>query len=571
MNFDGLNRAVDLIGKAFRDKSKDDAAARRNAVVGEYINNEKVYTDALTSGQWNAAQVGTASRANYTKLLASYPEYATELVEAKKAVYDGTEVGEAQKQVDRDIALRESAKKNASDEGYVFYSGMGKDAEDKTLDAYNYAKRLKQETEAGYKRDEQERAQNAEQRAQTNHVQSVTDYQRKEDAKQGLVTIADKNFDALGSQVTDLMGNTTMPFEQKVMLIDANANRIKQGLQAVAAANPEMAAPWQRLVDDIHANAVKMMDPKAKVEGEASRLKAEFDSIMYRAKISAVADPALRTAVVGTDLFKDPALIQLTASPKIISWLAQAGLGGTSTPAAPIVGTPDEKGALKGLKGAISNLNNGKVTDKAKATQEAINATNEVMRQTSKMDGSISPAALKELSSFYSSTEFGTLAASGKVDMPTMQNAKQVFQVSYEPSVKTAIMQRLEEPITRSVGRDGGNRGQPQQKMIDTVDIVFSGSQVSFKDKPGSSQTIGSSFTRSGLDAAAAGLNTLVHMGAHMEGTTDYGKYWESNKHLLLPAVFPDPKKLKVGDVVDGYKYTGGAYGDRSNWQRQDK
>jgi hypothetical protein len=564
-NFEGLNRAVDYISKGLRDMGKKDAQARKNAVVGEYINNEKVYTDALTSGQWNAAQVGTASRANYTKLLASYPEYATELVEAKKAVYDGTEVGEAQKQVDREIALRESVKKNASEDGYIFYSGMGKDAEDKTIDAYNYAKRLEKETAAGYKRDEQERAQNAENRAQTNHVQSVTDYQRKEDAKQGLVTVADKNFDAFGSQVTDLMANTTMAFEQKAMLVEQNANRIKQGLQAVAASNPEMAAPWQRLVDDIHANAVKMMDPKAKLEGEAAKLKAEFDSIMYRAKISAVADPALRTAVVGTDLFKDPALIQLTASPKIISWLASAGLG--QAPAAPVVGTVDEKGALKGLKGAINNLNNGKVTDKAKATQEAINATNEVMKQTTKLDGSISPSAMKELSAFYSSTEFGTLAASGKVDMATMQNVKQVFQVAYEPSVKTAIMARLDEPIIRSVGRDGGNRGQPQQKMSDTVDIQFSGSGVVFKDRQGSSQTLASSFERRGLDGAQAGINALIHMGAHMEGTTDYKKYWESNRHLIMPGYYM--QGVDVGTLRNGYKFLGGDARNQKNWEKQ--
>jgi hypothetical protein len=61
-------------------------------------------------------------------------------------------------------------------------------------------------------------------------------------------------------------------------------------------------------------------------------------------------------------------------------------------------------------------------------------------------------------------------------------------------------------------------------------------------------------------------LNQLIRLHAHLEGTTDYAKYWEAHKHELMPSIYPDPNKLKPGTVVDGFKYVGGNYRDRSNW-----
>lgn len=563
-----LNGIVDIFAKGLEGKRKDDANSRKAAVMSEYINNEKVYTDALTTGQWNASQVGMASRANFTKILASYPEYTTELMEAKRAVYDGTEVGEAQKEMDRAVALRENDKKRASEAGYVFYAGMGEKAENTTLDAFKYSQKAKEEMEEIRKRQADDRAANAEDRSQATHNITIQEHKDKETATRGLVMVADRNLSQLSETVTDLMANPTMSFEAKLMVHKGNVNRIKQGLLSVAATNPAMAAPWQKLVDDIDMTAEKMLDPKAKATGELDALKNQYDTLIYQAKLATITNPKLLKFVIASDLFKDPAQITLHGSAVIGEWLAGTASGDPSYKPTPVVGTDSEKGALRAFKGALSNLNSGKVADKEKATKEAVNVANELMKQTTKVDGSISPSALKELSSFYSSSEFGTLAATGKIDMKVMQQAKQVFQVGYEPAVRQAIVARLGETIQRSPGRDGANRGQPVQTMLETIDIKFSGAGVEFVDKKGSSQTLYSSFDRRGLDVAKDGLNTLIRMGAHMEGTTDYGKYWEANKHYLLPTVFPDPAKLKVGDKIDGFEYTGGAYSDRSNWKR---
>jgi hypothetical protein len=54
-------------------------------------------------------------------------------------------------------------------------------------------------------------------------------------------------------------------------------------------------------------------------------------------------------------------------------------------------------------------------------------------------------------------------------------------------------------------------------------------------------------------------------MGAHMEGTTDYQKYWDDNKYYILPQAFP----VKPGQVVNGFKWSGtGDYRDKSTWKK---
>lgn len=561
-----------IFAKGLENKSKEDAAARKNAIIKEYVSNEGVYTDALTSGQWNAAQVGMASRANYKKMISSYPEYMQDLIEAKKSVYDGTETGEAQKQVDREIAVREADIKQAAERGYVFYPGMGEAAKNATIDAAKYGQRLEKETEWRNKQNAEMRAQQGADRESQSHNIKMADEQYKVEATRGLVTLADKNLETIWSTVKDLQGNSSMSYEQKVMAHTENVNRLKQGMLMVASTNPSLAAPYQKLVDDIDLVAQKLLDPKNKSADELASLKNQWETLVVKGKMAAMSsNPGLLKYVVAGNIFNEPGLVSAHGTTEIHAWLNGAGSGDPTHKPAEMVGTPNEKKALKTLESAISNVFSGKTPDVEKGTQEAANAANEVMRQTTKLDGSISPSALKDLSAFYGSAAFGKLSTSGKVDMNTMQNVKKVFQVSYQPAVTQAVMKRLEETIETAPQRNPGPEGHKIKsgKMGEMVDIKFDGSGVVFKDKNNSFQTIGSSFTRKGLDDAQAGLNQLIRMGAHMEGTTDYGKYWEAHKHQLMPGYYMEG--VKEGTVRNGYKYLGGDARNPKSWEKQVK
>jgi hypothetical protein len=568
-----LTGIVNIFAKGLEADRKQSAADRKAAIVGEYIKNEQVYASALTTGQWNASQVGMASRSNFTRMIASYPEYVTELQEAKKSVYDGTDVGEAQKKVDQEVAFKNSLKTQASSMGFTFYDGMSQAAQDATILAAQTEIRTNKATDEAYKRNAEARAVASDKRAGESHAFSIQEHVDRENAVKGVLEVADKNFDALNTTAKDLISNPNIPFEQKQLIMSQNVGRIKSGLQAVSARNPELAAPWSKLVDDINNTFQALADPKIKSERELTDLKNQFDAQQYKAKLLITADPKARNAVALSNLFgNNDSLLKLGVSPVLIGTLAQLGLGPNSgqTPAQ-VVGTPDEKGALKAVKGALNSLQTGSaVGDKEAMTIEAVNTVNGVLKQNATMQGPITAPMLKELSAFYSSPEFGKLAEKGQLDKPTVQAVKQVFQVSYEPAVIEAVQNRLNTAIEHSPGRDQGNRGKPKQTLLDTVDVKFNGSGVSFVTKAGAFDTLSSSFTRDALKEAEGGLNTLIRMGAHMEGTTDYASYWEKNKQHYLPNVYPDPNKLKVGQVVKGkngksYKYIGGNYNDIAN------
>lgn len=563
-----LEVVTNIFAKGIANQRQQDALDRKNAVVGEYVKSQNVYSDALTSGSWNAAQVGTASRANYAKFAASYPEYITELNEARKSLTEGTEIGEAQRQVQDEQKRFNDDLDRASAAGFTIYPNMSKDAKEKTIAANKAQITLDKQTADALKANAETRAVNAENRSAQTHLFTMQEHVNKQNAIRGLVDIADKNFDALNSIQKDLLGNPSIPFEQKQLLFNDNVNRIKQGLQAIAAQNPELAAPWQKLVDDIGSSFTKLADPKTKSDTELQLLKNEFDSRMYKAKLMVTTEPKYLNAVAVSSLFgNNPTLIQLAGTPVITGLLAQLGLGpdaGTNSPQ--VVGTPDEKAVLSTLKGSLSLIQKGSaIGDKNKNQLEAVNSVNNVLKQTGNLSGPIPASQLKELTSFYGSPEFGKLSEQGLLDIGTMQNAKKVFQVNYEPAVKQAVEGRLLQSIDYAPARGGAPFRQGGQRIIDNVDIKFNGSGVSFVEKPNAQQTISSSATTDALKEAEQGLNAVIRMGAHLEGTTNYAKYWEDNKHLLMPSVFPDPAKLKVGQVVKAkngksYKYIGGDF-----------
>lgn len=568
---------VSIFSKGLEKTGKEDAERRKNAIVGEYINNEKVYTDAMTTGQWNSSQVSIASRANYNKMLAAYPEYVQDITQARAAVYGGTETGEAQKKVEAEQKLRDSDIQAASNMGYVFYSGMSEDAQNKTIDAYKTARRVEQQWDQDTKRAAEARAQSAENRSAATFTMSVDDHVAKENAVTGAREVAGKNFESLIASTDDLKEKVAagMPYEQALMIHNGNVSRINAGLLAIAGKNPEMAAPWIKLFGDIDANIKEQLDPKKKTADEAKALKDRYDILVTTSKIAAVEkNPALLKAVTASNLFQGESMVSMANAPAVFEWLASAS--GVD----PKLGTPqqlvgkNDKQLFDITKTSLEKLQSGGIpADQVpKATQEATNVINTLLKQTEGVSGDMNPQALKEASKFFSSTAFGKMALEGKVDKQTAANAQHVFQVQYEPAVKKAITSRLEDLGVSSVVdiKTVGGNVVFQKKVVEDKRTYLQQLSGAFDIEKGM-EGIGRTAQVAGVKEAEAGLNQLIRLHAHLEGTTDYANYWEKNKHVLMPSIFPDPAKLKPGQVVDGHKYIGGNYRDRSNWIAEPK
>lgn len=574
---DVITGVADIFAKGLKQNAKEEAERQRSAIVGEFIRQKSLINDGITSGQLKPHEAGARSRAVTMQFFASNPGLIKDLEDADKALKGYTDLGQAQTLEDAENKRRLDTLAAANGVGYVTWGGMGEKAENAIIDAYNSARRFEETFKLQTMVNAENRAVNAESRAEQNHTLAIQDRIDQQRSMQGVIEIADKNMDVLLESGMSLMNNATMPYEQKLALHNANITRVKSQMYAIAGKNPELAAPWERLINDIDAVTQKILDPKVKSANELEVLKNEYQILMTKSKLAIIADPVMRKAAVTTELFRDTGLLTLSNSPAIARFLqagetieeslinlAQAGTGKGSKP---IVGTPAEKVSLETFKQSLSSLQSGKVPaeKREQATMEAINVGNKLLAETAEAGKANDPKVLKNLASLYASAEFGKLAKEGKLDRNTLGNAQKVFQMTYDGAVSQAVLAKLEQPLPK-----GDSNPDGKATILDEINIRFNGSGVVFenKNKASGAELIRQYDRKKDLDKAADGLNTLIQLHAHLEGTTDYGKYFEDNKHVLLPSVFPDPAKLKPGQVVNGYKYLGGAYRSRTNWQK---
>lgn len=571
-----VKEVVNIFANGLANTRKQEAEDRKNAVIGEYIRNETVYSSALTQGSWNASQTATASRANYSKFLASYPEYVEELGKARTQIYSGTDIGQAQQEVDQSIKMRNDQITKARDAGYVIPDFASVQTQDYMIDAHQSRIALDRELNDQIKRNQEARAAAGETRAQQSHDIQLNEYATKQNAGNGIISLFSKNIDAVNSLSKDVFGNPNIPFEQKQNILDSQIRNLKSGLASVAVFNPELATPFNRILDDISQTTAKLADPKNQSATALQALKDEYETQMTKAKLLVIQDPTTRNAVAVSSLFGNNPQISLSLAGNgvLTGTLAKLGLGPDSGQAPKVVGTSDEKQALAGIKGALNLLQKGAAKgDPTQNAKEAVNSVNEILRQNSTMDKSVPPQTLKELSGFYSSTEFGKI--SPQLDSETQQNVANIMAINFVPSVTQAVENRLNstlsttQPVGFAAAKGGmsGNAVGAPQRVRDQVNIVFNGRGVDFVAKPNATDTYWANSTRQALKEASDGLNTMIRMGAHLEGSTNYAKYWEDNKHRLLPSIYPDPNRLKPGQVVDGYKYIGGNYSDSASWE----
>jgi len=228
------------------------------------------------------------------------------------------------------------------------------------------------------------------------------------------------------------------------------------------------------------------------------------------------------------------------------------------------------------LKSGLQELSVGKAANSEMATTQASNSLNHILKQTGQaLDRGADSQSLKGMAAFFASTEYGTFAKSGKLDSVAAGAAKKTFQMLYEPTVVKAVTERLNQTldagVTSKLPTSKKTGETVPTKVGEVVNIVFTGSGITFESKQKSnlnySEVQSQKSTLESLRSAQLGVNQLIHIGAHMEGSTDYAKHWEENKHIYMPSVFPDPARLKPGAIKDGYKYLGGAYNDRNSWE----
>lgn len=567
-----LTSVVDVFNKGLIDSRKEEAEKRRNAVVSSYVREETTLNDAIESGQMSASQAAARSRANFNKYAAGSPEYIEDIQKAGAALRGFTAKGEVEKQMEVESKRLEADVAEAQKRGFNFLPNMSPAARDSQIQAAKTMIRAETQLAEMYKS-------NAEKRAQGTYDAGIAAREEKELGFRLVNEIAGQNMSAFQDFSKTLADGVRSGREDPQMaaikLSERFAN-ISGALQAAARTNPELAAPYRSLFEDMNKTAMKLIDPKENAEA----LQNKLTMITTQMKLVAMGDTKVAAAVVANQLLPNNASLALSSAPegvRAIAILSSIPVGDrTYTPT--VVGNPDaEEGTLKLLKNGLNDLKVGKVQDKEVAKVQASNSVNHILKQTGEMiDKGASPAQLKGVASFFASPEYAGFVTSGAIDPQAAGTAKKTFQLLYEPAIIKGVQERLNQELIDTRAQDMIKSGQSTSEVksvpiADTVNIKFSGSGIVFEYKQVAGVTANDLRTQrqtiESLRSAQQGINQIIHIGAHMEGSTDYGKYWEANKHIYMPGYFM--KGLKEGDVRNGYKYMGGNASSQSSWSKE--
>jgi hypothetical protein len=562
-----LADATSMFMTAAKVNAKANAEAQKQAVIGAYAKEQQRINDGIASGEIRPDRAATQSRALFGKYMAGYTMYADDLNKINSAMRTGSELGQAEDVAKSAAETQKAREASARANGATLYPWMDAGTKETILQSNESTIRAEREFK-------QRVAVSAENRAMSAEERTMVDRERKESSLKILTEIAGNNLNSSSAFLQDLSSKVaqgTIPREQGELLLTQHFSTIEAALQSAAGLNGEMAGAYRTLFNDMKLLGMKGLDPKTAAESS----KAAFDELMYKSKLLAVTDdPSLKAVVVANSLLGGNAVVALGALTPITKYIAKASSvdGSRGEGFVPqIVGNPEvEKDVLKFLQPAIKKVNEGSYKDNDKATKEAVTTVNNILKQTADLQNDPTvkqdPKKLADLATFFASPDYGTFVSKGMINPAAAQAAKQTWQSTYEPAVRQSIQTRLNTWETSLASQSGG--GVRGVKLVDAIDIKYDGSGISFVPKAGTPmepyQKKQQEAAIAELNAVKAGINQSLHIGAHMEGSTDYNKYWEENKHLYVPQLYP----ARVGTIVNGYKYKGGVYTDPSNWTK---
>lgn len=558
---------VDVFAKGLETDRKAAAEARKNNIVSGYVNAETTINNAVATGQMSPSQAAARSRANFNQYAAGYAEYIGEFEAAGKALRGFTEKGEVESEIQLAKDIRKKDIEQAQNRGFTFLPGMTPQAQDAQIEASKTGIRAEQTMDTFIK-------QQNELRAQGNYDQAVSEREAKNLSSRLINDITGSNlqaFQQFSATLGDQVRTGKLKPEQAKTLLGERFSNISAAIQAGAGLNPELAGPYRTLFQEMYTVGQALINP----ETQANEAQAQFNTIMARAKTIAVtSNPRVMAAAVTNALLPgsiDVALATSGVAQEAFNLIAVTPIG-TSDYIPQVVGNPEvESDVLKTLKKSLDGLKGPKVTDKELASVQASNSINHILKQTGDfLDRGATPEKLKDLASFFASPEYASFVRDGIIDRQAATTAKKTLQIVYEPTLIKGVQQKLDEFLYGQASFSR-NANKPEPKSIsEVVNVNFTGSGIVFAPKEISLDPVEARSQKDAvknLQSSQAAINQLIHIGAHMEGTTDYAAYWENRKHIFMPQVYSKYSNLDIGDVKNNMRYKGGDARNPKSWE----
>lgn len=404
------------------------------------------------------------------------------------------------------------------------------------------------------------------------------DYRVRREGTRLVTDIAIKHEQAFSSYMFDLARQVK---DGRIDEIEANRmagqyfNNIQMTLSSASAANPQLAAPFKASFESMYNNGREFFKPGAQLKDLEDRVK----KIRLQGQLKFLSsDPDLPEIAAASEVFNMHPEILLRLDPILVKVLGAMGVketGHTSpeidhTTKEQIVGIPKyEKPAFDALKTAIKQSVDGTGGDRKKLNTEVYGQMKGLMGQYSDqyLLGKLTPESRKNMNEFL----MDKTVAKFMRDNPVPVSVARTFNMAvkdnfkqYKSTVTNALGDILQgsykkEPSPRDLmatpsvlGGGVENFDVPDLRRnadvdpIDAIDISWQGDRMVFTPKKMPVDTEQQAMLVSRLNQLSNVLSNGVIIGAHIEGSTDYGAYFNKSKHIMFEGKFPVPDQPKV-------------------------
>lgn len=553
------------------NQAKAQAEAAKQAVVSGYANKLSNINTQLASGNLSPGEANVRTRALNAQYQGNYSQYTDDLEKTRKAFSAGSELGEAE-QFEKDAkSQQKSLEQDAMKAGYL-------------IEPY-FSAETRQQITSNYQQNLQ--ANNKIEQIQKNtrfemEVGRFTKEQAAASAKEASIGV-----------ISDVASNTIQTLHPMLgdMLAEAKAKgnwdevKLKWGQQMASLdvtikkaglLDPGLGNAYSSIFDKIREEGFKALDPNASLD----QTKSALDSIVNARKLSLVkSDPRILDFVAASSLLgPNGQLVLAGVSNGAISALGQAMSPSSSTTPA-LIGTEVGKGVFTGLGNALQSYSNNTMKDTPEASKELVTGIETGLRQAAFAvnNPDFNPKQFAEITDLLSKPSYIKFVKEHPINPQVQALVKDVFKTNYTRYVEQGVSRVLTDTLNfTSAHLEKGKTGdmvnvvkkETRKLNLADVSLDFSSGGVQFNLKKYPEDPRGRQFAveqMKKLQEVSAAVNKTIRLGAHLEGREDYDKYWEENKHRLVPSLYPYP----TGAVVDGFEYSGkGSWQDRNNWKK---
>lgn len=223
---------------------------------------------------------------------------------------------------------------------------------------------------------------------------------------------------------------------------------------------------------------------------------------------------------------------------------------------------PTQKATFQTIKDTIKHSQSGQAFNPQQDMDAAATMASSVLKTVGSITAN-SGVTLEYSKDFIASPEYGALIKAGKFDPEAADAARPVFQDLYVSAFGEKFFKAIGAQIGDVNYKDGKpDPNNPTLGRIMDFEVDKDGKVKAVKKiDPDMKITASTLYIDRQIREAqklADGMTKVLRASAHLDGRTDYDKYWEENKHFLARGIYPPPEfvdQLKA----KGYKGTGSA------------